>query len=59
MVDEKPVSVFLSLPSTLRLQDGILDSAVRPPAMPINLAAITEPTIMVRFGAMNDIRVST
>jgi len=44
---------------TLTLQAGILERAVRPPAIPISLAAMTGPTIVVRFGAMNDIRVST
>ena len=38
---------------------GILDSLVRPPAAPINLAAMFEPTMAERFGAMKAIRDST
>ena len=38
---------------------GIFDSAVRPPAVPMSLAAVEAPTTLVRLGAMNDIRDST
>ena len=38
---------------------GILESFVRPPAAPISFAAMLEPTMADRLGAMKDILDST
>lgn len=87
----KPERVLLCAPSSIKLQAGIFDRLVRPPAIPAStgetgqspkqssvkmmyickhcavsrflspmiFAAVDAPTMMDRFGAMNDILDST
>mmetsp|Transcript_32954 Transcript_32954/g.83658 ORF Transcript_32954/g.83658 Transcript_32954/m.83658 type:complete len:431 (+) Transcript_32954:100-1392(+) len=56
---EKPARFFFLAPSTCTLHAGMRDSACRPPARPMSLAAISDPTMSDRLGAMDDMRDST
>lgn len=56
---ENPAKFFLGAPKRMRLQAGILESAVRPPAAAINFAATELPTNAERLGAIKTMRLST
>mmetsp|Transcript_39050 Transcript_39050/g.75738 ORF Transcript_39050/g.75738 Transcript_39050/m.75738 type:complete len:292 (+) Transcript_39050:37-912(+) len=54
-----PPRMLRFTPKTCMLHDGISDSSFNPPATPKILAAISEPMIAVKFGAMRFILLST
>lgn len=58
-VDEKPANVFFCEPNTWILHEGIFARLLRPPALPMSIAAQPAPTNADKFGAMNDMRCST
>ena len=59
VLDEKPASNFFCVAKSKILHEGIWLKLVKPPAIPINFAAVDAPTIIDKFGAIKLIRDST